>query len=703
MSRRSITTAAVLAGAVAALSPGAAAAGTYDVLACGGGPNYSWTPSATPGMSASPGSPACSADGLVAEDQTSGAHAAGSAARWRFDAPPGSTVTGVAIIASYGTSDARWQAVLSNGRDVLQGCPAGTSPCLAQGNGFIDIPPSQTIYTEAFCTSGTCPSGTRARVTLRSAAVRVSDLTPPSIVDPSGPAWTSEWLSTTVPVTFGATDASGISAVSAEIDGKDVGYQSRACDPYLPRCDDWTGSIDVNVRNTPDGPHTLGLRVADRAQEERVVTRQVVVDNTAPALPENLALAGEGGPWRPQPKTTLSWTNPAQAFAPVVGASYSACSVATGECVEGDGNSPTSLELPLPQPGLYSVQLWLRDAAGNATKQNAAAPIQVGWDADAPTDVAFAAADADNPAVIRVVGKDATSGIADGAVEYRRKGAKAWRPIKTTLVDGAVQATMPDGRLRDGRYQLRATVRDAAGNARTTARRVNGRAAGVTLPLRVKARMQVGKARRAGRGKARRTRFDSTPRVRVRRSAQLSGRLVAPGGNPIAGAPIDVATKPAGAGKSFVAVAKLKTDAKGRFRYTSPAGANRTVRFIYAGAAMIRPQLRRVRVRVPAESTIRASRRSVVNGETVRFAGRITTRPLPSSGKLVELQFFDRGRWRTFRTTHADQNGRWHYTYRFSGTVGRRVYRFRVHTPRESGYTYAEGGSRAVRVTVQGL
>ena len=77
----------------------------------------------------------------------------------------------------------------------------------------------------------------------------------------------------------------------------------------------------------------------------------------------------------------------------------------------------------------------------------------------------------------------------------------------------------------------------------------------------------------------------------------------------------------------------------------------------YVGAAKIRSATRVVRVRVAASSTIHRSRRSVVNGEAVGFRGRLRGGWVPAQGKLVEVQFYARGKWRTFATTRTDRDG----------------------------------------------
>jgi hypothetical protein len=75
---------------------------------------------------------------------------------------------------------------------------------------------------------------------------------------------------------------------------------------------------------------------------------------------------------------------------------------------------------------------------------------------------------------------------------------------------------------------------------------------------------------------------------------------------------------------------------------------------------------------------------------------------VPAQGKLIEMQAIVRHRWRTFDSTRADARGRWTYTYQFGNTHKTTNYYFRVRIPRESGYPYAPGRSRRVRVHVKG-
>jgi hypothetical protein len=312
----------------------------------------------------------------------------------------------------------------------------------------------------------------------------------------------------------------------------------------------------------------------------------------------------------------------------------------------------------------------------------------------------------DDPARVHVDATDAISGIARGEIELRRLGGNSWRSIPAQLEPGGFSAMVDDEHLRDGVYELRAHAWDAAGNERSTDRRASGDPARLALPLRVKTRMLVGKrkrlhVRRARRGHRIRIVYLRRPVVAQGKKLRIRGRITAAGGNPLAGVNVDVSARIAVRGVPFQAVATLTTSHAGRFAYVVPAGPSR---FRYPGAPKIRPRTRQVHVRVPAASSFRASRHRVVNGETVAFSGKLRGGFLPATGKLMELQFFDRGKWRTFRTFRAaPSSGEWSYTYRFDGTRGTRTYRFRVRIPRENGYPFSTGRSRRTAVTVRGL
>ncbi len=145
-----------------------------------------------------------------------------------------------------------------------------------------------------------------------------------------------------------------------------------------------------------------------------------------------------------------------------------------------------------------------------------------------------------------------------------------------------------------------------------------------------------------------------------------------------------------------------RTDAAGRFSYLARGSSNKVIRFHYPGTRRIRAATQDFALHVPASSTIRARPRTLRNGQTVTLSGRVLTRPLPASGKLVEVQAFFRHRWRTFSTTRAQPSGAWTFDYEFGGTRGRVPYRLRVRLPAEGGYPFDSGSSPTARVVVVG-
>ena len=714
----------LLALAFSVSTGGVAQAGSYVVYACGGGPNNTWAPSITHGgMAIYPAPPGC---GTALTSRHNGQPQGwtvpgGAASRWYFWAPSGAWIDAVAMNAEFQTLDHRWDSVLSNGSTILFGCHA-QDQCTQFLNGdWMSVPGSNVLYTEVYCPVGPCPaywqpdsnySNVFADSYIFSAAVRVNDVTAPGVSNARGAAWTDQWISGTQPVTFDASDNTGISSVVTSIDTTRSAAASQGCDAYQMTCPNWPGAtLDVDTRLAGDGAHRLVLGTVDRAGNYGETSRTINIDNTAPIAPTNISV-GSGGPWRQSPHVSVIWSDPKQDYAPIAGATLEACpSGASSGCVSKsiDGRDVSEGDIDLPSPGQWDLRVWLRDAAGNQTRANASDPLRYGYDPDPPVGVAFLPLDPENPSRIFVQAQDRLAGIAGGEIEIRRDGTTDWRTLPTSVEGGGVSAALPDDQLADGRYLLRARVWDGAGNERTTTFRADGSDAVLTLPVRVKTRMLVGKAKRlrarSARGRRRfRTVYVRNPLVRHGRRARMSGRLLAPGGNPLVGGPVEVAARVDLPGAVFAPVATLTTSKSGRFSYLLPAGPSRIVQFHYGGAAKIRPQTKIVRLRVRAGATLRARPNRVVTGEYTTFRGRITTRPVPSTGKLVELQYFDRGHWRTFRSVRAAATtGRWRYSYRFTGTAGVRTYRFRAYVPRENSYPYAPGASHSVRVTVRGL
>jgi len=355
--------------------------------------------------------------------------------------------------------------------------------------------------------------------------------------------------------------------------------------------------------------------------------------------------------------------------------------------------------------------LWRYDEAGNENRAVASDPVRLRLDSVAPAP-AFEPPTLVDPTRVSVLANDRVSGLAGGEIELRRSGASAWQSLPVRREGQRLIGRIDDSRLPPGVYELRGRAVDQAGNEATTGRRVDGSPAILVLPLRFRSVLSGGFERTTTvrrvirrRGKRRRVRrrqvrLVPTARVGYGRQVRIAGRLANSDGQPIPNAQVFVLSRPPGGSDSLAGV--VTTDPSGRYRYLARASHSRTIRFSYLGTSLVLPSSREANLVVPGSSTLRVNRRRARNGGSVYFKGRVRSQPLPATGKLIEMQAFFRGRWRTFSTVRSDRQGRWRFRYRFGGTVGRVRYRFRAQLPAEGGYPFATGRSRVVGVIVRG-
>ena len=144
------------------------------------------------------------------------------------------------------------------------------------------------------------------------------------------------------------------------------------------------------------------------------------------------------------------------------------------------------------------------------------------------------------------------------------------------------------------------------------------------------------------------------------------------------------------------------TNDSGRYALDVEARSSQALRFVYPGTATILPVQDTATLLVKGRSSLKVDRGRVLNGQKVTFSGRVRGRPLPSAGKLIEMQVRLSDDWQTFRTTRSGPKGGWRVSYRFERTCGVQSFRFRARLPGEAGYPLEAGGSRGLTVRVKG-
>jgi hypothetical protein len=396
---------------------------------------------------------------------------------------------------------------------------------------------------------------------------------------------------------------------------------------------------------------------------------------------------------------------------------------------------------------MHTVSYRAADVAGNLAPEES---VSFKIDGTAPELALFEPQTRSDPRLVAVAAADRTSGLADGArIDLRRVAPTlgAWIALSVTRRDGHYYAHINNAILPEGDYEFRATIPDQAGNQATavadragakevvhiTPTRIgpystitpagglphsgdpDGPDANATVYTKITAwavERVLRKKKCIRRPRPRRRTRCPRPsvttvlvhdlRVPFGRTTLIKGALATAAGKPIRNAEVTVLARSNMAGGEYRAEGSISTNSSGTFTYRAPAGAGRMLDFHYRGDATYKHADDQVALRVAAALTINSSRYTVKNGQLVRFSGRLKGRPYPSKGKVLDLQAYYRGRWRTFATPRAASNGNWSYRYRFQATRGSVAYKFRVHARATSDYPYEAGYSKAVRVVVTG-
>lgn len=539
--------------------------------------------------------------------------------------------------------------------------------------------------------------------TFKAAATVIDTSAPGVTITRDTPLTQGQWVRGAQRVNYGALDNVGIRLARVSIAGSPSAVGARSCN-YAVRipCTNGPGSLSVDTTAIREGTLGMTLQAEDAAGNAGWSTPVTVrVDNTAPgAVPIDVA-GGEG--WRNRNDFSVSWVNPYEGDrAPITASRFRLCAVGETECTTESrpGEVNGLAHLAVRRPGEWQLRVWREDSAGNHEPANASVPVTLRYDPE-PPDLGFEEQSSSDPTRVSVLVSDGISGLESGQIEMSAEGSGVWTALPTQTMGTRLVARIDDAAFRAGRYLLRATARDRASNQNGTDRKLDGAPMAVTLPLRTSTFVRAGFVSRGRTGRrGRRTVLEPRARIRFDKRVRVSGVAKARNGSPLADAEVLVLASTAAAPERRVAV--LRTNARGRFSHVARASASTVLRLVYQGSATTLPSQRVVTLLVPASSTIATRPRRLRNGQAVTFAGRVRSVPVPSEGKLLELQVVLSGRWQTFRTVRTNGAGQWRVRYRFRRSCGSLRYRFRARLPAEAGYPFESGHSRAVSVRVRG-
>jgi hypothetical protein len=497
--------------AAGSIATGTARAGSYQVTTCTGATplvNDAWQPFNNNASYLEIGSNCGSSPVTGGSSATSGLAAAdvlrlttnvpsGALAGWRFDAPPGATISAITMDRDLYEQSEGWDPQVVDAEGVpLAGetCPfnAGAGGCEHSGISTQTGLDTPSVAIELLCDPGpaqlsACANGFSehdARIELNGATVTIEDQQAPHITTTSGTLFAAGLAHGVLSGTVEGSDNSGVQYVRLYVDGTQLAQQSNSCDFSQPAPCPSTSSnqFSLNTSTLSSGPHAIQVALIDAAGNQALTAPvQITVDNTAPSAPSWLQVNSQAsGIWINRP-ATISWSNPSQpADDPISQVNWIACagsetSIPASGCeAEQHQSSPVGYftfnpdQYPAfashPQ-GVYTVFVWLQDAIGNTSPTNSAS-LSFGYQTSPPPPPTSIKVSGSGPYTI-TLGAPADLAPLTTSHWTACNSVGACTPPQTSagLSFRFAPSQVPQfERSPFGRYTIRAWLQDAAGN-----------------------------------------------------------------------------------------------------------------------------------------------------------------------------------------------------------------------------------------------
>jgi hypothetical protein len=330
---------------------------------------------------------------------------------------------------------------------------------------------------------------------------------------------------------------------------------------------------------------------------------------------------------------------------------------------------------------IHRAAIVLRDDSAPSFLSPPAGTLTSGATLTGAQGISFSAADKGGGIRSAVLEVDGTP------MDTRDFGCAYTHVVPCKLADGGT-LSVDTSRLADGQHTARVLVSDATGTNTTASQPFTFTTANTPTSCAAEAAPNFALGFSRGKGT-----IGYGSRLDVR--GTLGG---APAGTPLLlNSQVDRPGAPSKFGRTPVTV-----DATGRFTYRVPAGPSRTLRFAQrVPGSLTYTCSAPLKINVKASSSLKASPRTIRSGRRVRFTGKLRGGYIPKGGKVIELQAYERGRWRSITTLRTNARGSFSYRYRFSFRAAGTTFPVRVRVRHEGTYPFALGYSKRVRVRVR--
>jgi hypothetical protein len=290
-------------------------------------------------------------------------------------------------------------------------------------------------------------------------------------------------------------------------------------------------------------------------------------------------------------------------------------------------------------------------------------------------------------------GVHSTELLVDGRIADRQDGSGTCAPPYTVAdpCPRSMRATfvLDTGALPEGEHQVAIRAADAALNtavgAATAITVAHPEPPGTIAPDPPVLRLRVPK------------------RIGLPSGASVTGTAVGADGATRAGVPLRFQRRPFGGTEAEWRDigASTVSDIAGRFRMPRPP-ASAQVRVLVASTAFAAAPATTAFVE-RLKATIRASAKSLRNGQRLTLTGRLRGAGGAADGRTVLIQSRVRGRWRAVDSVRSRGAGRIVWRYRFTNTRRTARYRFRFVVPRTEPLPWNRLTTHQVRVLVRAV
>jgi hypothetical protein len=286
--------------------------------------------------------------------------------------------------------------------------------------------------------------------------------------------------------------------------------------------------------------------------------------------------------------------------------------------------------------------------------------------------------------------------LVDGAVVDRQDGPGTCTP-PFTVADPCPRSTrttfvLDAATLSEGPHAVAVRVYDAASNT------ADGAPLAITVDHPAAAPPQI-VVTAASAPTA--VRFSLPKRISLPSSKRATGTVVGTNGAPRPGVSVRFQQRPfGGTDRDWRDMrGSMVSDASGRFRIPVPSTSAQVRALASSTAFTATPAITDFVAQLKA--TIRASDRTLRNGQRLTLSGRLRNAGGAAEGHTIIIQSVVRGEWRSVDSVEAQDDGRITWRYRFTNTTQTARYRFRFVVPAAKRLPWTQRTTAQVSVLVR--